>query len=165
MSTERQFILLTGIPGSGKTLLGNYLKNEHRFDFFETDTNWSEFWGELNLGIDDFVARWHNRHGDRVCLEWGFDPFAPSYLNYILSFKNQGASIFWLTCDKRIALLNYLEKHFSSDPAGRLWEIQVNKIEYVGLPTSDFAIIQTYQKGNPIPLEELTKKILSKHGD
>jgi hypothetical protein len=162
MSTERRFILLTGIPGSGKTFLGNYLKNEHDFDFFETDLNWSEFMRELDLGVDDFVARWHNKHGDCTCLEWGFDPFVPSYLPTILSFKNQGASIFWLTCDKRIALLNYLEKHIGSDPAARGWDMQVNKIEFIGLPTSDFTIIQTYRNGNPIPLEELAQKILGR---
>ncbi len=157
--TERQFILLSGIPGSGKTSLGNYLSKEHGFYFFETDSNWLEFTRELCLGVDNFIARWLNRH-DHMCLEWGFET---SLLPYVLSFKNQGASIFWFTCDKQIARSNYLKAH-PDDPKGECWDIQFKKIEDAGLPTSDFVIIETYHEGNPIPLEELTPKILSKRG-
>jgi len=158
--SERQFILLSGIPGSGKTRFGNYLSKEHGFYFFETDSNWDEFKRECNLGgVDNLVARWLNKH-EHVCLEWGFEPCC---LPYVLRFKNQGANMFWFTCDQHIALSNYLKTH-PNDPKGVCWDIQFKKIEDAGLPTSDFVIIETYHNDDPIPLEELTQKILSKRG-
>ena len=105
MSSERQFILLSGIPGSGKTTLGKYLKEKHGFCFFETDSNFDEFNKEMRLG--NVVARWLDKH-NRVCLEWGF---MPCYLTIVLNFKNQGAKLFWLTCDKAIARSKYLRVH------------------------------------------------------
>ena len=169
MGTKQQFILLTGVPGSGKTKIGERLRGENfKFDFFPTDPdiNWSEFRQEVALGVGDFVNRWYQRHGDKVCLEWGFDPFGKnsfgqSFLDEILSFKDQGAKIFWLTYDKRIAYFNYVKKNAIKDPSGICWEIQMNKIEYVGLPTSDFIIIQTHPYGKPKLPEELAREILS----
>ena len=159
--TERQFILISGIPGSGKTLFGNYFSKEHGFCFFNTDSNWAKFETELRLGVDDFVARWLKSY-DHVCLEWGF---IPCYLPIVLSFKKQGASIFWFTCDKDIARLNYLKAHTKDDPEGLLMKIQLERIKAAGLPTSDFVIIETYHDGNSIPVEELAPKILSKSGN
>src|SRR5208282_1469346 len=127
MPVERQFILLSGIPGSGKTSLGNYLSKEHGVYFFETDSNWTEFIRELGLGVDDFVARWLSKH-DHVCLEWGFKTCC---LPYVRSFKKQGANIFWLTCDKDIARSNYLKAH-PNDPEGVLWYNQVKDIKNAG---------------------------------
>jgi hypothetical protein len=159
--TGRQFILISGIPGSRKTTFGRYLKEKHGFYFFETDPkpNWDKFTEELGLGVDNFVARWLNRHGN-VCLEWGFDP---CYLPYVLRFKKQGASLFWFTCDQHIARPNYLEAH-SNDPNGVYLDIQLKKIKDARLPTPDFVTIETYIDGKPIPLEELTTKVLSKSG-
>ena len=159
--TEKQFILLSGIPGSGKTTVGEYLNEKYGFYLYETDKRWDEFINELRrLGVEKFIEKLLDENGTRVCLEWGFDPLV--FLDDIISFKDHGASIFWLTCDRRIALLNYLKKNISKDPACICWSSQVNKIDYVGLPTSDFTIIQTYHNGNSIPFEELTQKILSK---
>jgi hypothetical protein len=157
--TERQFILLSGIPGSGKTYLGNYLKEKHGFCFFETDANWDVFNREMRLG--DVVSRWLDKH-DHVCLEWGFKP---CYLPHVLSLKNQGARLFWLTCDKAIARPNYLQVHRKDDPTGEAYDKQVKRIEDAHLPTPDFIKIETSRDGKPKSPEELAQQILSKHGD
>ena len=174
MSTIRQFILLTGIPGSGKSVVGECLRDEHKFDFFPTDPNFSltdpyrnmsEFRREVELGVGDFVERWHKRHGEQVCVEWGFQPlginkFGKSFLDEIRSFKAQRAKIFWLTCDKDIAYLNWLNSPKNKNYNPACWGQQVCRIESVGLPTPDFIVIQTHPNRKPKSPEDLAQEIL-----
>jgi energy-coupling factor transporter ATP-binding protein EcfA2 len=160
-SDKRQFILLTGLPGSGKTKLGNHLSEKHGFYFINTDDNPTEL-EKLCLGdIDNYVAQWLKIH-DLMCVEWGFKP---RFSSRVLRLKTQGASLFWLTCEKRIAHTNWLEDNKNKGFDPRCWDIQVLEIEKAKLPTLEFITIETYCDDKPIPIEELTKKIFAKLGD
>ena len=153
MSTKEQFILLTGIPGSGKTYVGEHLRDKHGFFFYCTDLN--------GLAVtNDLVTQWLSLHGKKVCLEWGFHPCD---LNLVLKLREQGATVFWLKCAEDIAFRNYCEKHAENDPKGYYMIKQLERIKAAGLPQSqgsNFIIIDTYPNRKEIPREELAQKIL-----
>jgi hypothetical protein len=157
-ATGQQFILISGVPGSGKTTFSKYLEKNYGFYFIQTDYNHTEL-RELCFGdIGNYVTRWLKKH-DHMCLEWGF---LPKFLPRVLCLKNQGANIFWFTCNKDIALSNYLKAHREDDQDGAAWHRQIERIKNADLPTPAFVKIETRRDGNPIPLEELTAKIISK---
>jgi hypothetical protein len=155
LSTKQQFILLSGIPGSGKSRFGKYLRDKHGFHFIETDFDPIELDVLCSGDIHDYVARWVKRY-NHICVEWGFKP---CLLSRVLSLKEQGASIFWFICDKEIARLNYFEAHNNDLMAACAWYKQIYEISYVGLPTNDFFTIETYRDRNSI--EDLADEIFS----
>ena len=50
--TQKQFLLISGISGSGKTAYGRHLEEEKGFYFFPTDDRWKDFTEEMPSRIE-----------------------------------------------------------------------------------------------------------------
>lgn len=94
-----KIILLTGIPGVGKTKIGNYLKDNYSFyhiDLEDPGINSSpEFvqFNQTNLNSDQLMQE-ISVHGKDAIITWGFYPVAHDSL--LLTLQNLGAKMNFL---------------------------------------------------------------------
>lgn len=151
---SRQFILLTGISGSGKSHYAKHLEKDRGFRFIDTDTH-DRMRTEAVFANADFVYRRLGEH-DRVVMEWGF---LPQYLGCSLWLKKQGAKLVWFAADPVVARSMYAKTH-PNDPNCQLWDAQMQRIREACLPTPDFQIVETYRESGFKSLNELDKEIL-----
>lgn len=156
MNPAKQFILLTGISGSGKSSYAKHLEADYGFRYIPTDHH-DENIREVLEQNDGFVDR-HLGDYPRVVMEWGFHP---QFLGYVLLLKRQGARLLWFKADLTFARSQYLETHRQSDPSGLAWDYQVLQIRSAHLPTPDFKIVETVYDGKFRSHEDLDRIILS----
>ncbi|MBI4100412.1 hypothetical protein HY439_01595 [Candidatus Microgenomates bacterium] len=101
-----KIILLTGVPGTGKTRIGNHLKDTHDFyhiDLEDPGINSSpEFiqFHQTSLNPDQLMQE-INIHGKDAVITWGFYPIAHDFL--LLRLQHLGAKMFWLDGDRNLA--------------------------------------------------------------
>lgn len=152
-------ILLTGIPATGKTTLGDHLQANHGFRHLN-------FEGPqlLELLPDDFtvdpslVAQLKSGGRD-VVVSWGFIP--DSQLEAVLALRTLGFRWIWLDGDRELALREYLA-------LGRLrsaWDRQLTKIANHIDPAIDELspmVIDTFDANQERrPLEEIVREVLA----
>jgi len=114
--TNGQFILITGISGSGKSSYGKHLGKTHGYHFIPTDER-TDFIGEAVYSNDGLVARYRNKHG-HVAVEWGF---LPQLLHYVLALKEQARDYSGFSLLKKRLPVGVLCK-MGGDPSRlRLW--------------------------------------------
>lgn len=79
-------ILLVGIPGTGKTTIGNYLSAEKGYIHIdmESGNNISEAWDDPNK----FVEKFDDMPGD-VVISWGFVP-NEKFIGVVNLLKDRG---------------------------------------------------------------------------
>ncbi len=87
---KNQFVLIAGIPGSGKSSYGEHLRSAYGFRFIETHED-QGFIKEAIIPNPGLVSRYLDKHG-RVAAEWGF---LPRFLECVLALKEQGAKLLW----------------------------------------------------------------------
>jgi gluconate kinase len=101
-------ILLTGIPGSGKTTSGRHLQSEHGFRHIEVETD-EKFHRDLHSKMmPDFEDK-------DIVISFGFNP--KNCIGDIEYLKTLGFSLVWLDGDRDIALKHYKERNEKNDPA------------------------------------------------
>lgn len=117
-------ILLAGIPGTGKTTMGNYLKNNYGFahyDFEDLET--------LRLYTQDkagFVT--NSLAQDKVVISWGFMPYG--HTEHVLEIKRRGFEIIWLDGNREVAFREFMKRGTVSEKAYRN---QMENIETSGV--------------------------------
>jgi len=152
---ENQFIILTGIPGSGKTVYGEYLRSTHGFFFIETDKDERFILDAISprhLGLVDSYLKQY----PLVAVEWGF---FPQLLECVLRLKNQGARLLWFfTAEEATARWAYCVKWEGNPHKLRLWEDQMQRIKNADLPTPDFQKIETFRDGSFRPYDGLDEE-------
>lgn len=108
-------LLITGIPGSGKTSFGDYLKYDH--NFFHVDV-------EKRDPIEPML-------GDYV-ITWGFVPDSFGSIALINSLKEEGFKHIWFDGNRKASKRNYLrrtrKKNRPINESLSLWNRQLNKI-------------------------------------
>jgi len=111
MIADMAKLLISGIPGTGKTTVAQHLA-EH-FDFIHVDMEADSFKARRELGRDSegFFGK-HAMH-DNVVLSWGFAPFIdkPAVERVLAA----GYKFVWLDGDHVTSLRNFLERE-SNDP-------------------------------------------------
>jgi hypothetical protein len=150
----KQFLLITGISGSGKSSYAKHLHDAHEFHFANTDEDEGLIKEAvfLNHGL---VVRYLGEYR-LVAWEWGF---RPELLKYVLALKRQGAKLLWFKADLVVARSMYAKAH-PEDPNCVLWDAQIQGIEEARLPTDAFQIVETFRNGMFRPHEELDDEIL-----
>jgi hypothetical protein len=157
---EKQFILITGVSGSGKTEYGQYLELAHEFLFIETDKciPFIEIaTSPENPLQSDLVRRYVDMLG-LVVVEWGFQV---RFLDHVIALNKQGGKLFWFTAPDECAFPAYLRKWGDSQWTRRAWKLQRESQRKAGLPTAHFQTIETTRPDGSFKThEELDKQIL-----
>jgi len=82
MNLRPRIILISGVPGTGKTTIGNYLESQRKFVHFDI---------EKVMKLPNF-----NTLNENTILTWGFNPEDPVSVGYIKDFVNSGRMMIWL---------------------------------------------------------------------
>lgn len=111
---SRPILLLSGIPGSGKSSYGRWLGHTKRFlhvDFDQGDLQkhflLDSFREIESSGAERFIAQLLGLDSP-VCLDWGFPPHC---LWIVHRLAETGVNLWWFEAEKGLA-----KKHFLSRP-------------------------------------------------
>jgi adenylate kinase family enzyme len=102
-------ILITGVPGTGKTTVGNYFaENKH---FFHQDMEKDEFEPARRLRADVSGFLKELAPHEDIVITWGFSSFFQRDLIELL--RSHGFILFWLDGDRIASFRAYMhrEKH------------------------------------------------------
>jgi hypothetical protein len=153
-----RLLLLTGIPGTGKTTLGNYLVEHHGFRHldFETSTL-PQFWQFGERGFRKQVAALKQQAQDTV-VTWGFVP--NSQLGMVKFMRSLGFEWIWLDGNRAAARRVFLARGTVSE---ELLDIQMEKIAaHVDLNALRPRIVNPFDEhGNFRPVERVVADVLA----
>ncbi len=88
----RDLFLITGIPGTGKTELGNNLVKD--FGFVHHDLEDANTLNRLFANPTQFIADIVSQDRDSV-VTWGFNPEHQPSVSSVLQFKTSGFKLLW----------------------------------------------------------------------
>src|SRR5882672_2875201 len=95
---KQRLLLLTGIPGTGKTEMGRFLAREHGFVHFDVE----EFLATPQPQADILRRVDEERaSGKDVVVTWGFMPGQDEPA--IRAIQRMGFRMIWFDCDRRAA--------------------------------------------------------------
>ena len=125
-----EFLLLSGIPGAGKSHFGRWLEDNHGYVHLDVEKDgclsahhltkaWNDCFASLDVG--PFVKSLHrlNKH---VVVNWGFPP---RFLNVVQRFKAAGLVPWWFDADHDAAKRAFVAR---GDVPLQAFEIQMSAI-------------------------------------
>lgn len=103
---KRKLILIAGIPGTGKTYMGNFLAKHHGFKHFDVEAGdlHRRLWCDPSNTIDYFLEG----AGD-VVVTWGLAP-DPYQTEIVDKFKKRGLKLVWFDGNRDAALREYIKR-------------------------------------------------------
>jgi shikimate kinase len=150
-------VLLTGIPGTGKTTLGDYLRDHHGFvhvdaeQFIQTalpGTTWQDFTDLLET---------HRANGRDTVVTWGFMP--PNDNDRVRDLQARGLRMIWLEGDREAALRLFNQR--GSVPE-ELFHVQMARIANLDLAIFNPVRFDPFDgDGQPMSLPVLANRLLT----
>lgn len=129
-------IFICGIPASGKSSFGEFLRDKHGYFYIDMEHSpwadetihsvWDLIFKELGNEnrIGDFVKVLEAK-GDKVVLDLGFVP-NDAYFWIISSLRSFGCKVIWFNCPYDVARKRFVSRITS--PPIELFEKQMNRI-------------------------------------
>jgi hypothetical protein len=107
MKTNEQAkkLLITGIPGMGKTNFGNYLAAEHRYVHIDMESG--NYISAIMVSPINFIENFVKE--ERVVVTWGFVP-SDEQINTVKLFRNYGFKIIWFDGDRVAARREFTKR-------------------------------------------------------
>lgn len=141
-------ILITGIPGTGKTTTGNHLQDKYGFVHYDVESI------QTLEGIE-------NLQGENIVITWGFAPDGRDNLP-IRNLQNLGYRMIWFDGD-RVSARKAFNKR--GDVPENLLDQQMERIDKMDINSFDPIIINTFDtKGNFLNKDDIIKKIIQEVG-
>jgi len=104
-------ILLSGIPGTGKSTVAKHIETNHSFFHIDMEQNDFAPRHEFTQSREDFLGKLATH--DNVLISWGFGPFQDrASVDYL---RQNGYSMAWLDGD-RVASFREFMKRENNDP-------------------------------------------------
>lgn len=130
-------IFICGIPASGKSSFGNFLKDKHGYYYIDMEHSpWPDeeihkTWDLIfrQLGNQDRICDFLDNlkvKGNKTVLDLGFVP-NDTYFRIIGSLKKFGCKVIWFNCPYDIAKKRFLNRITS--PPLELFELQMQRIK------------------------------------
>lgn len=99
-------LLISGVPGTGKTTLANYFEAER--GFFHVDMEADEFAPRKEFNQDPVAFLGRLAFHEDVVLSWGFRPFKDRAA--VEKLMEAGFSVIWLDGDRVASFRNFMER-------------------------------------------------------
>jgi hypothetical protein len=145
-SSKTMKLLVAGVPATGKTTVGDYLKNNHNFIHFDVESEDADprtshlrklFW-EAN--INQFLDELGTDKG--VVITWGFVCDDPNSLHIIKKLQEHGFRFIWFFAEEPLARIAFLKRMEESGWGDiNAFDIQMRRIEKLDLNTFNKPII------------------------
>ena len=155
-----KLILLTGIPGMGKSHIGDYLRDRYGFYHLDMDDNsaWPKEVPLINIetsSIQTALNKVKTNDKDTV-ITWGFWPVAHD--KNVHEFINNGAQMFWLDGNREIAK-NFWKQSRPNDNEV-LFDNQIDRIDNEDINRFEHRKLNTFDSnGNHLEEEIIIEKI------
>lgn len=125
---SRKHLLITGIPGTGKTEIGNYLEKYYDFKHIDIEAILNASQLEKDKGLKELFSMHERLIDQNIVFTWGFHPRDnEQHINYI---KNLGATMFWFDGNREAARKSFLKRGTVSE---ELLNIQMGLINSVDI--------------------------------
>ena len=153
-----KLILVTGIPGTGKTTIGDYLSDNRSFRHIDFEDG--ETLGRMvrfgDRGFRKEIARLRQQKQD-VVVTWGFVP--DLQLGMVKLMRGLGFDWVWLDGDRAAARRVFLER---GTVAEELLDIQMEKIaRHIDLAALKPRIVNPFDRdGHFRPLETVAAEVV-----
>jgi len=135
-----RLLFISGVPCTGKTLLGSYLADEHGYVHIDAERNngadfdraaihreWDEF---LNTGRAGTFIDAAARLEKPVILNWGMPM---NFLPVVPALKAAGMEAWWLRADRALARVAFIEREKRKPESERIptpcFDLQMGEIE------------------------------------
>jgi hypothetical protein len=115
MTNSRPFLLLSGVPGTGKSCFAHWLLDEHGLPYHDVDTR--------GLPSTESLQKPY------LVVDWGFPATQPRLdhaINVIRCWIDAGTEYWWFDGDRDAALESFLSRNTVPKSA---WNIQIRGIE------------------------------------
>ena len=125
-TAQRDLLLLTGIPGTGKTFYGDKFATEFGFAHYDLeDQRTLSRFSSLGQLVSELVSVKKN-----VVVSWGFNPVDPPSLELIRLLRNAGFKLIWFDGNRAAALQAFRNRRTVSEEllAAQIQRIERNKI-------------------------------------
>lgn len=122
------FLFIAGIPATGKSCFGEWLRKNHSFIHLDLDNlnrEWSSIWNNYFTSrfydVPSFTQELKNKNSS-IVIDWGFKVLA---LPVVEAFKSAGFNMWWFNADHKIARLAFIKRGGGEDAE---FDSQVNDI-------------------------------------
>jgi hypothetical protein len=155
----KQLILLTGIPGTGKTTVARYLVQQQGFTHFDREVfdQWPRYLRTLWIrALPLFVALITLRYR-RVVISWGFLPAIDNI--EIRRLIEMGFVMVWFDGEREVARREFLRRGTVSEEE---FDVQVSRIEQLHLETFPHLKLDPFGPDRQfLPTETIVERILA----
>ncbi len=146
-----RMILISGIPGTGKTTVGDYLRDQKGFVHFNLE--------DPNLDQQVFLQAITEKKNDFV-ITWGFGPDIPEHISLLKMILDQGAKMIWFDGNREAAEIAFKKRGTVGDDLHVMQMERINRTNIV----ADYQpiVIDTFDKnGKFIDVKDTAEKILN----
>lgn len=156
-SFSMKLLLITGVPGTGKTEISDYLRDKHNFTHLDREiTNpWPKTL-EARIEWVKSQVKSHATSGKSIVISWGFMPGYDD--KEIKQIRNLGFSLIWFDGNRPAARQAFIKRNTVSV---ELLEVQMQKIEALDLIALKPVVFNPFDKdGVFLEKEEIAKVLL-----
>lgn len=149
-------LLITGIPGTGKTTIGQYLEEKHGFRHFDIEAALKAYGRE---GAEGMTSAFLDAPGEDKVITWGFLPVEDAPL--VRQFQALGYTMIWFDGDREAARREFSKREVNDLPnALHAFDNQMTKIDAMDLASFKPIRINPFGKdGKFLPKEERVRMI------
>ncbi|HIH25408.1 hypothetical protein J4476_01635 [Candidatus Woesearchaeota archaeon] len=151
---KRKLILIAGIPGVGKTSIGNFLESKYEYKHFDME-KYSRT-SKIIKNADNFIAK-NFKNNKHIIITWGFSPDKKT-INVVNYLNKYGFRTFWFDGNKNSARrITMQRKTFDN----RILKKQMSALDKWNVPKDINAkIINVFdKKGNFRKIMNIAKEI------
>lgn len=111
-------LIISGVPRSGKTYFGDWLRDVHGFAHANLEERVAGSRTVVPPASSFELAHWLGSLGENVVATWGFAP-CPGWLELLSSFVDAGFTPWWFHCDYALARERYRAREGERKAADR----------------------------------------------
>ncbi len=150
-------ILISGIPGAGKTTVATYLAEHYGYKHVDMEADLFAAKRELSADTEGFLGSLAAE--EDIVLSWGFSPYVERPL--VDAVLGAGFAFVWLDGDHVASLRNFLERENGDPHKEADYYGQMMLILSTGIVEDVTTCVNPFSNGKFRPVEDVAQEILT----
>lgn len=125
---KRNLILITGIPGTGKTYIGDFFANKRGYIHYDLEQNDTLY--DLLSSPNLFIERLLKNKRDTV-ITWGFVPDNQQQIRIVNHLKSIGFKLIWFDGNRPAALREFIRRGTVPEAAFYLQMLKIEQLKII----------------------------------